>query len=261
MKQSHFILTIGLVLLIPTTSVWSEPVKKQIPYSKTTTLSYPKTYTLKFSLWNARTEGTEVWSEEKTINLTGNLIKKNLGDIVPLQPSQFSEQLWVQVDRKKPDGTYVAVGTRDILKAVAYSIGAPVVPTILMNQENPASLNVPDFWPSSSPICKVGPHTAGGNQRALIDAMIQYIDDTANVIRLVAAYSTDGGKTWDTPNTHVAYASNVAGAWSCPAYTVDSLDLTSGVTYTFAVMYDESGGLSFTTQSALCRMRITIVDR
>ena len=261
MKRSYFILTVGLVLLITVTSVWSEPVKKQISYSKTTTLAYPKTYTLKFSLWNARTEGTEVWSEEKTLNLTSNLIKTNLGNTVPLEPSQFSEQLWVQVDRKKANGTYVTVGNRDMLKAVAYSIGAPVVPTVLMNQENPAILNVPDFWPSSLPICQVGPYTAGANKEALIDAMIQYIDDTANAIRLVAAYSTDDGKTWDTPNTHVVYASNVAGAWSCPAYTMDSLDLVAGTTYTFAVMYDESGGMSFTTQSALCRMRVTIVDR
>jgi hypothetical protein len=130
-----------------------------------------------------------------------------------------------------------------------------------MNQENPVSLNVPDFWPSSSPICKVGPYIAEANKKALIDGMIQYIDDTANAVRLVAAYSTDDGSTWSTPNTHVVYASNVAGAWSCPAYTMDSLDLVAGTTYIFAVMYDESGGMSFTTQSALCRMRVTILDR
>ncbi len=259
--KKNVLTAVIILLLLSVASAWCEPVKMQIPYKKTTTLAYPKTLTFKFSLWDALTEGTEVWSEEKTINLTGPTIQTNLGTTVNLNPSDFAQQLWVQVDRKKPDGTYVTVGTRDMLKAVPYSIWAPVVPTVLMKQESPGSLNVPDFWPSSTPICKLDPYTPSANKTALIDAMIQFIDDAGNTLRLVAAYSTDGGTKWSTPNTHVIYTTNVAGAWSCPASSVDSLDLTAGVAYTFAVMYDESGGTTFTTQSSLCRLRVTIVDR
>jgi hypothetical protein len=113
-----------LFLLIGVTSAWAAPVDKQISYKKATTLAYPKNYTIRFSLWDDPTAGTEVWSEEKTIKLTtSSTIKTNLGDVNPLDPADFSQQLWVQVEKLKADGiTYVPVGERDKLVASPYAI-------------------------------------------------------------------------------------------------------------------------------------------
>lgn len=98
------------------------PVDQQIQYSKKTTLTYPRTYTFRFSLWDDETLGTEVWSEEKAIRLTSATIKTRLGDSTPLEATDFSEQLWVQVERKKPDLSYVVLGKRDRLVSAPYAL-------------------------------------------------------------------------------------------------------------------------------------------
>ena len=46
-------ITTGLVLLFVVALVQADPVENLIQYSKKTTLTYPKTYTMKFSLWDA----------------------------------------------------------------------------------------------------------------------------------------------------------------------------------------------------------------
>lgn len=124
MKKSFCILVAALFLLIGVTSAWAAPVAKEINYTKKTTLVYPKNYTIKFSLWDAETAGNEVWSEQKLIKLTtSSTIKTNLGDTTPLDPADFSQQLWVQVERLKADGiTYVLIGTRDKLVAGPYAL-------------------------------------------------------------------------------------------------------------------------------------------
>jgi hypothetical protein len=63
-----------------------------------------------------------VWSEEKTINLTGTAIKTLLGDTATLDGVNFSQQLWVQVDKVKAGPVYKVIGTRDKLLPVPYAI-------------------------------------------------------------------------------------------------------------------------------------------
>jgi hypothetical protein len=59
-------------------------------------LSYPKTYTLRFSLWDADVGGVEVWSEGKALTFNGSTMETDLGDTNPIDPSGFNQQLWMQ---------------------------------------------------------------------------------------------------------------------------------------------------------------------
>jgi hypothetical protein len=121
MKRGHLI-PVALSLLLVVTSAWGDPVAKDLYYLKKTVLSYPATYTFRFSLWNADTEGTETWSEEKSVKMTTSTLKTYLGDTISLDGIDFSQQLWVQVERKKKNGTYVLIGQRDPLAIVPYAL-------------------------------------------------------------------------------------------------------------------------------------------
>jgi len=99
----------------------AETAIKQIYFTKKTSLNYPATYTFRLSLWDSETEGNEAWSEEKPIKLTGATLKTYLGDEISLETVDFSEQYWVQVERRKGDGTYVLIGQRDVLAMVPYA--------------------------------------------------------------------------------------------------------------------------------------------
>jgi hypothetical protein len=131
MKRKLFVVSM-LMLLIGATVAWGEPIANEVYFEKKTTLAYPATYTLKFSLWNAGDVGAgdSVWEEDKTVTITSALIKTNLGDVTPLDPADFTEQLWVQVERKKKDGTYVVLGTRDKLRGSPYALWPVQVPVI-----------------------------------------------------------------------------------------------------------------------------------
>jgi len=111
-----------MVLFVSGSNTFAASVLTEIAYTKTTTLSYPAKYTILFSLWDDESAGSEVWSEEKTISLTGTKIKTSLGDTIPLTDVDFSQQLWVQVERKKADGTYKVLGLRDRLGVVPYAL-------------------------------------------------------------------------------------------------------------------------------------------
>jgi hypothetical protein len=119
-------LTGVLLLLFYVTGVYGAGVEKKIYYEKKTTLSYPKKYTIRFSLWNDPTSTDQtssmVWSEEKEVTLTTAKIRTYLGDTNSLDNVDFSEQLYVQVERKKADGTYVMIGTRDKFSVVPYAL-------------------------------------------------------------------------------------------------------------------------------------------
>lgn len=100
-------------------------VEKKIYYEKKTTLSYPKKYIFRFSLWNDPTStgpSNMVWAEEKEVNLTTPKIRTYLGDTNPLDTVDFSQQLYVQLERRKPDNTYVPIGTRDRFSIVPYAM-------------------------------------------------------------------------------------------------------------------------------------------
>jgi hypothetical protein len=107
------------------TFAWSDPIFKGFPYQKKTTiLTYPATYTLRFSLWGQGSGGALLWSEEKEVTLSGPKIKTYLGDVEPLDGVDFSQQLWVKVEKKRPNGTYRTIGVMDPLLAVPYAISA-----------------------------------------------------------------------------------------------------------------------------------------
>jgi hypothetical protein len=121
MKRKLFVVSI-LMVLVGATVAGGEPIAKEIYYQKKAALA-AATYTFKFSLWDTGTVGTgvSVWQEEKQVKVTSSLIKTYLGDTTPLDPADFSEQLWVQVERLK-QGVFVVVGTRDKLTASPYAL-------------------------------------------------------------------------------------------------------------------------------------------
>jgi hypothetical protein len=128
MKRGYLTFMAVLFLLGVMTSIYLKPaysasVVKQIYYQKKTTLTYPKAYTFRFSLWDTDTGGAAyVWSEEKSINMTSATIKTYLGEFSPLDVVDFSQQYWVQVERKKKDASYVPIGGRDMLVVVPYAL-------------------------------------------------------------------------------------------------------------------------------------------
>jgi hypothetical protein len=125
MTKRHFILTAALFLLLGVTVAHATPVIKRIPYEKATSLPKPGTYTIRFSLWDAVKigSGNQVWSEEKTINLTSSsIIRTELGGKNPLDDVDFSQQLWVQVESEISENTYEVLGSRDRLKVVPYAM-------------------------------------------------------------------------------------------------------------------------------------------
>jgi hypothetical protein len=114
-------------------SLRSEPINPAIFYSKTGTGLGTKSYTLKFSFWDAEMEGNKTWEEEKTLKTKNSMIETYLGETTSLLPEQedklscgvnFSQALWVQVEKKLPDGTYVQIGERDELPVVPYAMYA-----------------------------------------------------------------------------------------------------------------------------------------
>jgi len=114
MKRGLFIV---LTVLLLVSVAYGVPVIKQLPFSKTTNLT-PATYTFKFSLWDASTGGTSVWSEEKPVKMTSSTLKTNLGTVTPLDTVEFSQQLWVQVERNN-GGVYTVVGASRTRLALA----------------------------------------------------------------------------------------------------------------------------------------------
>jgi hypothetical protein len=124
MKRKLFGLAISMVL-VGAAVAWGEPVATEIYYQKKTSLAYPATYSFKFSLWDTPDVGTGVslWEEEKQIRINSPVIKTYLGDATPLDPADFSRQLWVQVERLKK-GEYVVVGKRDQLSVVPFALSA-----------------------------------------------------------------------------------------------------------------------------------------
>ena len=61
MKKCYLIIVLVVLLTSILSIAWAEPVVKQLFYQKKTKLA-PKTYTLKFILWDVDTGGTTpVW--------------------------------------------------------------------------------------------------------------------------------------------------------------------------------------------------------
>ena len=117
MKRKVIFLT-ALFLLVWIGVAWTEPVENAIYYTKK---HGNGTYTFRFSLWDAQSGGTEIWSEEKSLKVTGSLIKTYLGDTNPLDGIDFSQQYWIQVERLK-NLTYILVGVNEKFSVVPYAL-------------------------------------------------------------------------------------------------------------------------------------------
>ncbi len=69
-----------------------------------------------------------VWSEDKQIKLTSAVVKHYLGEIEPLGGVDFTQQMWVQLERIKkvgtPDEVSIAIGKRQRLAIVPYAMSA-----------------------------------------------------------------------------------------------------------------------------------------
>jgi hypothetical protein len=126
MKKDFRIAVAALVLFsLGISFAWGDPVFKGFPYQKkTTTLTYPATPTLRFSLWDQDSGGALLWSEEKEVTLSGPKIKTYLGDTEPLDGVDFSQQLWIKVEKRRANGTYRTIGAMDPLLTVPYAIWA-----------------------------------------------------------------------------------------------------------------------------------------
>jgi hypothetical protein len=96
MTRRLFVVSMVMVL-VGATVAWAEPIAREIYYQKKTTLAYPATYTFRLSLWDTGTvdTGVSVWEEEKEVKITSALIKTYIGTVTPLDPADFTEQLWV----------------------------------------------------------------------------------------------------------------------------------------------------------------------
>ncbi len=123
MKKAVPIFSILAVVLV-VSLVWGAPADEEILYKKATTLA-AGTYNFRFSLWDDATAGGMTWSEQKKITLTTSTIKTILGDTVPLDGVDFSQQLWIQVDIVKSGPIYKAVGKREKLLSVSSALGNP----------------------------------------------------------------------------------------------------------------------------------------
>ena len=126
MKNTWASVVVGLLILFVSGGTLADPVVKQIYYQKKTTLAVPNTYTFKFTLWETESGGTiPVWEEIKKLALTTSTLKTYLGDVNPLDGVDFSQQLWVQVERKAK-AKYVAVGPRDAFALAPYALWSEV---------------------------------------------------------------------------------------------------------------------------------------
>jgi microcystin-dependent protein len=105
-------------------TAWSEPVEPIMFYSKAEKGLWNRTYTLRFSLWDAGSGGNRLWEEEKILATKGSVITTYLGEVNPITGVDFSQALWVQVEKRMPDGNYVEIGERDELTVVSYAMYA-----------------------------------------------------------------------------------------------------------------------------------------
>ena len=139
MKKNYLALVMGLLVLLVGVSAWGADVTQELYFTQKTTLTAGATYTFRFSLWDDETAGNSVWEEEKSVKLTGTTIKTYLGDatIGGVAGVNFSQQLWVEVERYRPKfDDYVVLGPRTMLGVVPYAMWA-VTPSGLQGATGP----------------------------------------------------------------------------------------------------------------------------
>jgi hypothetical protein len=174
---------------------FAEPARHYISYTKRNTLSSPATATLRFSLWDAPTNGVEVWSEEKLVTMTVPGIRVALGDVTPLDTVDFSRQLWVQVELKRRLGQYVVMGARDLLPASAYAAWAP----------NPSIIT--DAYITAIGLNAFTSNTMGTENTASGDSALYY--NTTGTANTAIGYWTLRSNTTGTHNTAMGWGAGV----------------------------------------------------
>ena len=112
-------LTLIVVLAMAFSAMASE-VFKDLPISVKTALA-PGTYNLRLCLYDAELDGNELYCQDEKISISGTTIKTTLG---PLDTVDFGQQLWLQVERIRADGTTKVLGRRNLLSAVPYAMWA-----------------------------------------------------------------------------------------------------------------------------------------
>jgi len=142
MKKKFYVLVLVLFVLFFSLTSWAAPLK-EIYYTKKTTLAYPKNYIIRFSLWDDPTSGNMVWEEQKAMKLTSAKITTYLAGVNSFDdgiggvPVDFSQQLWVQVDRfKGSTSTWIQVGTRDAFGLMPYALWSESVDGFIHNSGN-----------------------------------------------------------------------------------------------------------------------------
>lgn len=143
-KVASIFVLIVLSLAVP---LWAAEPDRKIYYEKQTALPFPQEYILRFSLWNAVTHGDRVWFETQAVDLTSSTLSTYLGKKVPLDPAKFTEQLWVQVQKRNHDMTWSFVGAREKLPMVPYALWSSEGNTILNGTGMPGAAGVDgDFY-------------------------------------------------------------------------------------------------------------------
>jgi len=166
---------------------------KEILYTKKVALAYPKTYTFRFSLYDAESDGLAVWSEDKAISLTGAKLTTKLGDAITFDEAgvDFSQQLWVQVDRwVKAKNAWVPVGTRDRLGVVPYAIWSE-------RSDTTAAVDIGGGITGTLPVASggTGATTAPGARANLGAAASGTNSDITSLLGLLNPLSIDQGGT------------------------------------------------------------------
>lgn len=127
MRKISASLAVALSVAVVGVAFAGEPVHREIPYTKKVSLYTPKTYTFHFSIYEAATDGTELWYEERSVRLTSKTLTHNLGSVISFAdagagPLDFSEQYWIQVSYWYRNA-WKPLGTRDKLTASPYALG------------------------------------------------------------------------------------------------------------------------------------------
>ncbi len=130
MKKVMVVSFLVLAVLSSAAVLSAEPLYRQIYFSKTVNLSINTTYRFRFSLWDSASSGNKLWSEEKDIKLTSMTLEHYLGSVNSFDngiygPVDFSQQMWVQVERLR-SGSFVVVVSKTQLNAAAYSLWSDV---------------------------------------------------------------------------------------------------------------------------------------
>jgi hypothetical protein len=129
-----------------------------------------------------------------------------------------------------------------------------------LGEEHPDPLTFPDFFNDTDVYCVVGPHAAGADEVALMDAALSFGDSTTVSGAATIGYSMDGGATWDFCSGWIAAGSNVAGGITNVAVSC-GLSLISGVTYHFGIRTRDFGGPGFEADlGGTCHHLVEIVE-